>query len=919
MRSRNNALPGLARRMNQLWLQTLSICLTAVFFTACTGTRRELPSDLDLTAAPGGPATGSLGADTQATGPAQFPLSLPVDHAQPWDGQVQRGASDFDADSVWVPGSDYLQARGLFEGKAGDPSVLEIDSTPAGGTNPLSYALYRLPMAGAEPGAISLDVNLSAAAQSPAAGSGDDAGLVYWVGVANYASARWEWHGPMTDSAVRVATAAAVKGGASYLSELGNAFVAVVSYDGPYIEVLGLGAAPYDSSDNLAPEQVAFSALNDRPGGLDYFYGRLEDSSIAGYQVYYSKQPFTAASKGSARRLAWLDNSSVIAPVDQGLVSFPAQGSLYVAVAAVDLGGNEGPLSAVRQAQAGSGSNVRLLLSVDSAEGLVNSNSELQISFDPPLSAVEDELGEAVILAFDLDGDGSVDAEGLGGGTSSINLDTGKTGILRPRAYAYASGGEYVAHGSVSLFISSNAAPHAVLNADQTRLLLTPDKNAALGTVKFDMSASSDPDNSYDELDFSLDHDGDGVFEAISGSQLKSVVYSQPGPWLCSLKATDPAGYSTSASVMIQARMLSSFEASKGALTAETSNKLCLAKEQSSGTMAMFFYEGSTIYCVRSVDASGTAWGSPEVAASDVFLPGRISALGLNGRFLLVYQDHSSETLMACRTSGVYGSWSSSATIADTGNANETGLICSAAMIGGVPVVAYFEEEGDGQHKLLYRPASDNQANAWGGAAAVQVDVANLDPGTADNCLVLLEVGGEPAVFYVSDGELSYERRGKLLDIPNWSSSGALLDATESIHTSGLAAAIIGGNPAVAYSRFDSSKTVFMRAEDATGFAWAEPVVFNASGSQSLALLSLPDGRAALYSISNSADASLRFNLSLDNSASSWTGFGYIRSGGCGDDCAALLGSLGQPIAASFSYSPNSSTWYDLNCVRPVY
>ncbi|MCC7477821.1 hypothetical protein IT575_05125 [bacterium] len=869
-----------------------------------------------VTAAPElAPANLSGSADSEV-GAAQFPLALPNDQPQPWDDKPRRRASTFGPDSVLVSGSDYLQASGLFEGKAGDPSVLELDSTPAGGADPLSYALYRLPLGGSEPGAISVDVNLSAAALSPVADSGDEMGLRYWVGVANYASGRWEWHGPMSESAVRIGTAAQVRDGASYLSELGNAFVAVVSYSGPRLEILGIGAAEFDAGDISAPETPAFTAMRGNPGGIDFFYQRLDDPGIAGYQVYYSSQPFTAASKGSARRLAWLDNTSFVAPIDQGLVSLSAAGTLYVAVSAVDLGGNESPLSSVDSAVAGAGQAIQMHLSVDSAEGLVNSSSTMKIGFDRPLAEMEQQLGASLTLAFDLNGDGTIDVEGLSATTDQMTLDTSATGILRPRAYAYTSFGEFVAHGSVSLFISSNAAPQAVLLADRTRLLLSPDKNASLGTISLDMSNSFDPDNGYSLLDFSLDHDGDGVFENISSDQPKSLTYSLPGAWLCTLKATDPAGYSSSASVMIQARMMSSFEAAKEALSNENSSLLSMARETGSGICAALYLEETSLMCVRSLDASCSAWSSPDVVTTGIFSPGRVQILGLSGRFLALYHDQGN--LFAIRSNGAGGPWGSPLLLADTGNGNETGEVCSLALVGTVPAAAYFEEEGDGQHKLLYRPASDSAANAWSSAATVQIDLAGVDTSNNDSGLALLEVQGEPAVFYVTDGELLFERRGKLLDVPTWSFGGIILDGSESIGARGLSAARLDGKPAVAYSRNDSSKTMLMRASNDLGSEWNSAQQLMGSSSQSLQLLTLADGNTALFSISNSADSALRFCHSLDAAGSQWTSTGVIRPGASGDACAGVLSSLGQPLVAYFSRIAGGIS-YDLNCARPVY
>jgi hypothetical protein len=90
----------------------------------------------------------------------------------------------------------------------------------------------------------------------------DDSPSEYYVGLADYGSEAWQWHGPFTDGQVRLGMTAGM------LSGLGNAFVALVAYDGADFDVVGLGINPADGGDTNAPPAPNAPSVTPIDGGL---------------------------------------------------------------------------------------------------------------------------------------------------------------------------------------------------------------------------------------------------------------------------------------------------------------------------------------------------------------------------------------------------------------------------------------------------------------------------------------------------------------------------------------------------------------------------------------------------------------------------------------------------------------------------
>ncbi|MCH7472602.1 hypothetical protein IIA79_06585, partial [bacterium] len=144
-----------------------TLLLLAGALGACGGDTDSGIADLSGAESVSGPAQPSPGASPADL--AAWPSGLPEDAALPWEqldangyvippaaGGAARELSAINEDSEFVRGVDRFS-------EDGDVSNLDQASRFASGTTgagELSYALYRIPLAGAQPGAVSADVNL---------------------------------------------------------------------------------------------------------------------------------------------------------------------------------------------------------------------------------------------------------------------------------------------------------------------------------------------------------------------------------------------------------------------------------------------------------------------------------------------------------------------------------------------------------------------------------------------------------------------------------------------------------------------------------------------------------------------------------------------------------------------------------------
>ncbi|MCB1186442.1 PQQ-binding-like beta-propeller repeat protein [bacterium] len=432
-------------------------------------------------------------------GLSSWPASLPEDRLQPWeqldaDGLVvpaERSASGINLESEFIPGVERFSSSGdVTDNGEASQLVSEAEAT--------SQAMYRIPLGGGHPGVVSVDANLLA-------------GKGYYLGLADYGSGRWNWHGPFTDNHVRITTA--LQG--PYTSSLGSLFISVLVSGGSAADVVGIGVNTEDPADTTAPDQPTGLAATALDGGLLLDWDPVIEGELAGYRIYHSSRSFISGSSAGVQHVDSME----------GLTQhqLPASEQTYIRISAIDISGNESALSGIISATPISGNAPVLTLAVDKPSGSLAEGISLSAS-------------GAESYDFDVDGDGTYDITGDTSGSAQV--DTSRLGIIRPRVRATGSEGTAIALGSVSLVISGNSRPVAVAMSD-----------VASGEAPLDVSFSGTDSTDFDGsiVGGGWDFDGDGTYDVWDDTDIVHVTgaantYMTPGTYNAKLRVVDDQG-----------------------------------------------------------------------------------------------------------------------------------------------------------------------------------------------------------------------------------------------------------------------------------------------------------------------------------------------------------------------------------------
>lgn len=487
--------------MNKLILIPLGVVLAALYLS-CSGAEK-LVHNYTV----GGQVVESDGAQKDAG----WPATIPQDAVQPGElvdnlGMVIPDHKERSADAVestqFSPGKDRFSGGGMVadNGEA---------ATIAGFEGSVSYAIYRLPLGGDEPGFVDVDAN----AQSPEG---------YFVGLADYGRGAWEWNGPFTENHVRLSRGNTGGSGADYTSTLGSVFVCVVAGDGALVDVVGVGASPRDAGDDISPAAPGTPVLEPYDGALLVHWDAVGDGDLAGYRVYWCRDWFyDGTGTGVRQNPALVDHEAFLI---RGL-----KNTTSVRISAVDVSGNESPLSGFAAAAPLSGNAYGLAIGASSPSTVIGQTVEVTAS-------------GADSYDFDIDGDGAVDLTGIMSGVAFPSTATPR--LARITAWGHADGGNALACGGVSVLVidgdATNEAPAARLQIGQQICLQGEE-------VTFDASPSYDTDGSIVLYEF--DFNGDGYFE--QSSPTDSTVlhsYATPGIYTATVRVTDDGGARDTAS-----------------------------------------------------------------------------------------------------------------------------------------------------------------------------------------------------------------------------------------------------------------------------------------------------------------------------------------------------------------------------------
>ncbi|MCH7471456.1 PKD domain-containing protein [bacterium] len=674
---------------------TITLCLA---LASCGGLRQDLGTAASDSNASLVPELSSQGGD----GKAGWPVGLPVDQAQPWEeldseGYVNRESSGINAQSDFTPGVERFD-------EAGDVSNLDQASRFASGTTgagALSYALYRIPLGGAQPGVVSADVNLHLR-------DGGGSLSEYWLGLSSYGEEVWDWRGPFSDSHVRISLGDAIAGGADYTSELGNLFVAVLAYDGSSFDLVGLGINEYDAADTTAPPAPAALAVNPVAGGVLAEWIPVAAGDLAGYRIYYAGADFADGSEPFVRTVDYLEGAT--RHVLPGFAGFT-----HVRISAVDTSGNESSMSEIGKAIMLPGSAPVLELSTDIVSGKLGAAAMLTA------------MG-ASSYDWDIDGDGVYDITDDTTGEAAVN--TSATGIIRPGVRGVSDGpggpGTSIALGGVSLIITGKLPPHAHLRAKRT-------VGNAPFTVQFDASDSADLDG--DIVQYEWDWESDGTYDENTGATpTASHAYDEAWEYMATVRVTDDDGADDTASVSIVAR---GYRLETPDSTGNVGWYTSLAVVNGNPAISYYDTTNDDLKYVRASDADGTSWGAP-VAPDSTGGVGQYTSLAVvNGNPAISYLDGTNGDLRYVRASDADGtSWGAPLT---PDSAGFVGRYTSLAVVDGYPAISYYDFTND---DLKYVRASDASGASWG--APVTPD----STGSVGSYTSLAVVNGNAAVSY---------------------------------------------------------------------------------------------------------------------------------------------------------------------------
>ena len=685
-------------------------------------------------------ALGALQADSSAL--PQFP-----------EDQLQPGES-LDADGFVIPqrnavasalslNDEFQAGRDFFD----DSGLVGKDAAAAtllAGANQTAWTMHRFPMGGSEPGVLSVDANLQP-------------GMQYYAAAANFSTGRWDWSGPFSDSHVRIL----LDPQSSHLSGLGNAWVAVLAFDGSEIDLVSLALAQRAIGDTDAPGEVSGIGGPITGSSIDLSWDPVADGDLAGYAIYYSKNSFSSPDAAGVMNIGYLEGTT------RHLLTLPPD-VYYIRVAAVDINGNHGPFA--------SG-----IITADIQDDTVQ-----QISVTPSttLLPVGSELSITVSGAelYDVDFDGDGVFEVTGSSDTEYKMEMDSAGVLRTRVHGYDAGGTYTALSGLSVLINiGNLPPFADINASSN--------NVAVGqVVNFDAGSSIDLDGLVAKYEW--DFEGDDVYDLDSGTDPSaSWAYDKAGHYAARIRVTDDDGDRTVASIGVTVRGMNFFPIAESG----GSSNIELATVNGNPSIAFINQLNSTPYFLRADDSAGESWDIPVVVYNTTLVTFSLSMAVVNGNPAIAFYDFGNLRGKFVRATDANGSaWG---TPVEYNPGFDTGGINDLAVINGNPAILH-----RGPNTMLYTRASNANGTAWNATVTVDNTVGTgLQP-------VLLNTVERPTAVFIRTSDVPASWRscdGDDADGTTWGSvnQGGDVDATNSyklnaidIPTGSLAASYVNVN-----------------------------------------------------------------------------------------------------------------------------
>ncbi|MCB1186081.1 PKD domain-containing protein [bacterium] len=714
-----------------------------------------------------------------------------------------------------------------------------------------SFAMYRVSLAGGQPGVVSVDANVIS-------GSG------YFVGLSDYSSGHWNWQGPFSDNHIRLQAVTDQDG--DLTSELGNTFITVLCPAGSSIDVVGIGVNQFQLADATPPAAPIGLTATPLPGGIELQWSAVLDPDLAGYAVYYSGRAFINPHSAGVKRLPSLEGS-ILAQLS-GL-----EEQTYVAITAVDFSGNESPLTAVVNGMPLAGQSGTLLVSTDLVSGGINSVIQLTAS-------------GADSYDWDLDGDGVFEVQADSGGTQQA--DSSATGIIRPRVIGRDLSGEHVALGGLSLIITGNTRPVAAAYCD-----IASGKKPL--TVNFTATAEDQEDEAAD-LSYAWDLQGDGVFDNNTDSlAIGPVFYTADGSFNVKFRVTDSDGAWDVDTITINVLDNQLPHASLQVEGGKRQPAPFLAHFDVSGCfdpdggIAVYDWdwENDGVYDLTDGTAVDVTHLYPEIGEYEVRLRVRDADGG------------SDETVIRLVAQG----WKTAA----VNNGDDVGKECSLQVVDGYPAISYFDETNDALKYARSDTPTGEDTGDWQDIITVDATSGSGSIGTS-----LLVVDNTPAIAYYRGGgmnDLMYIRSSTTTGTQpgDWS-------APVTVWSTGFTGQypdmeIVNGNPAICFYDQSTPGLRYVRSNTTKGELaadWSTAINVDISGSVGLRPdMEIVDGNPAISYYDQDLDRLLyiRSDNKFGTFAADWTQKVILTGGGFTGYYSSLAVVGGKPAICYFDWS----------------